>query len=345
MDRRDFLRGAGALGALGTLGTLGVGGSVLEGCATTGLAQGAGALPAIPPVDMTSYLAQIDGTMAAISRGAFFGDLVATAAGAGQRGILDTGALAQQEQLSRQIMRTLTLTGMFRDLNPQDQAHPGMQARLWSAAAEFEQTLDQVSDVLTAMPMSTRGDLRSRLRSDPQMVARMAGVLDARAVDVQASGKRRRHLRSLMGQIGWRLREQDPSLLIDEFAGAYARTKQTVQNGSAQAQAEAPLISAPAQGGAQAEGTVAVGAPQPIVVVPPPEPVPAPVPVRRQGRGQNVVNAGLITMGISLGVGLVGAVVLAADQITGLVIITVGAAGLLAGLIVLIVGAVLNATG
>lgn len=334
MDRRDFLKSAAALGSLA-----GVAG--IPGCATTGLPTAAA--PAVPSVDMDSYLAQLDGAMDAIHRESFFGDLVR--AGTPTGGVVDTALLEQRERLSRKILRTLTLAGMFADLNEHDRAHPGMQARLWSAAAEIDATMEETSGALTALSTEDRGTLRRQLRREPTLIGRVGDALDAKAALIQAPAKRRRHLRALVGQVGWRMREQDPSVLIDEFADTYQRAKRHAERSAQSAQstpATAPLTAEETLPTLEVSGA---SSPQLGVVAETPRP--------REGRGQSRVNGGLITLGIGVGLGGIGGLLLVAGAssggilnsgagVAGLVLITIGALGLIAGLITLIVGAVMN---
>lgn len=335
MKRREFLEGVGVTGAAVAATSLGV-----EGCATGSLANNAGARAGEGAYaqDMSAYLAQLDGILANIDR---IEDAPEWNSGPFAASHMSDEQREAHGRLAKGIMRSLTIAGMYNDLDETDRMHPGMQSRLWASADEITRTFDQLDAVFTSMTAEQRGALRERLRSEPNLMNEVHATLDRKAAEFGLPAKRRRALRNLLGQAAFRLREQDPGLLFDQFSEQYARLKRqalAADQGAGIAQQQ------------QQPGQTTTL--EPVYVPPAPGTTPpsyyaVPAPPRRTPRSLISRNVGLVMLGIGAGLGLLSVPVIALagssayGQVTaGALMLAAGISVVIGGLIALIVAAV-----
>ena len=129
----------------------------------------------------------------------------------------------QEEPLVRQSVRTLFVTGTFLDLPEAAQMHPGLQERMVAYMPELDDTVYAVSDHLSELSDERRRYLQRELRADPDLPLNVAASINKLATMTRLSPRRRAQVRSTMTQAGWRLREQNPSLIIDEYVDKVER--------------------------------------------------------------------------------------------------------------------------
>ena len=211
MKRRDFVTyTAGALAA----------GSA--GC--TGMRQLV--VPSSPQVtagEMEEFLLAQDAVMSRIT---------AKPDGGGLLGELAGGKPLQEDdaRLFRGAMGSLLIAGNMRDLPVAGQVHPGVQKRLRHAAPMMNSTLTEFIDGMKSMTPTARADLRSALRSDPELGTRILEAIDRETAAAGAPARRRTELLQLGDYVIGRL-THSPDLLMDEYVDKYEQ--QTAREGSA----------------------------------------------------------------------------------------------------------------
>src|SRR6185503_1844195 len=121
------------------------------------------------------------------------------------------------EQLVKKSLRSLLLVGSFRDLPEEARQHPGMQARMWGSMQEMDEAIFGMTHALTRFTPDERIRIREVLNDKPDLGMQIAEALDKDAVAAGVSAARRLHLRTLSAQIGFRLKRQPVTTLIDEY--------------------------------------------------------------------------------------------------------------------------------
>ena len=197
MDRRDFIR-RGAVGASGVV----AGGGVRPPSPTDGSKRPAGA------VDMTAYLKKVDAGLERIAQWPLsesFGEVV------GDSGPLDA--------LGRKSFHSLYMTGMFGDLPVEGQLDTRMQDRMWAAQPVMDEALAEMQDFLSGQTPEQLSRLRSTLRERPEVLRNIVSTLEEEAARSGVSESRRAQLRTMFSEVGWRLENQPPPLIVGEYLG------------------------------------------------------------------------------------------------------------------------------
>lgn len=195
MDRRSFIR-KGTVGATGlAAGTAGCG----------PLRTGGQGVPVITP-DLADYLARYDRANRRLDRWQISRSLADSPA--------DPAAL---DGLGRSAIRTLYTTGMFRDLPVQQQIHPAVQDRIWSAQPVIDRTMEGVTVLLGHQIPAESAELQRRLRARPDVVARFTDLVDRHADESGLSEARRAQFRDQVDHVAWRLEHQPPQLMVEEY--------------------------------------------------------------------------------------------------------------------------------
>ena len=198
MDRRNFIK-RGAVGATG----------FVAGTRPEGLAGAE--VPKVPPLstdEMESYLEKVDEGSSRILQWPLAERL-------GIAGELEP----EREELARKAVFSLYMAGMFGDLPVENQLHPGMQDRMWDAAPTMDEALDGLTEFLVAQPAESLETVRSALHGRPEVAHRIITLVDEEAERSGVSEPRRAQLRAIFNDTGWRLANQPPSLIVDEYVG------------------------------------------------------------------------------------------------------------------------------
>lgn len=143
-------------------------------------------------------------------------------------------------RLTQSTIRSLLLTGSIGDLPVEERQHPEVVARLGQAAPEVDYALFGMMARLTMMPADEHDTIQRALRDDPDMVEQIGDCLDQDASDLGVPLRRRLHLRKLLRHVGWRLRRQTLSTVLDEYVGKVRRLAQSSAQSTAPAIAPAP---------------------------------------------------------------------------------------------------------
>ena len=197
MDRRDFIRRS----------TVGASGMVVGGGATGPLEGMEPPKPkVVPPDDMDAYVATVDDGVARLSQLPLAERFP---------GLKDAGF--DGESLGRKVMVSLYMAGMFGDLSVENQIYPGMQDRLWAAQPTMDEALDEMTDFVNRQRPEDLARVRTTLHTKPDVLRDIIGVVDSEAERSGVSEPRRAQLRAMLTDVGWRLENQPPGLIVDEY--------------------------------------------------------------------------------------------------------------------------------
>lgn len=344
MDRRDFLKFGAAAGAAAA-GT---------GCVTDFTSPPATpAIATYSPEQMDAFIRDLDAGMGAVSQHATLPRIL-------PKGVVnrfdptDFGD-AKNDELLRKVLRSLVMSSSFRSLELEDQAHPGVQSRMWGSMGEMDDAVRETNALLESLTPTERDDLRQAMRDDPELPKRFIETLDEQAARANIPLATRLQLRAAGLHACARVK-QSPSLVIDEYTEKCKKTlarsgsnEEILRRTTARMGDEATWAVQARLLAAHERWKIALG--QPTTTT---DGAPAPLPSAQPQPGQQVayvdrppptdngaeglVTAGAVMLGISgaltgLGVGLLFAVTIA-----GAIVLTVAGILLLIGLIVLIVG-------
>lgn len=354
MDRRDFLKFGAAAGATAA-GT---------GCVadfTSPLVTPA--IATYSPEQMDAFLRNLDAGVGAVSEHATLPRIL-------PKGVVnrfdpsDFGD-AKNDELLRKVLRSLVVSSSFRSLELEDQAHPGVQSRVWGSMGEMDAAVRETNALLEQLTPTERDDLRQAMRDDPELPKRFIETLDEQAARANIPMATRLQLRTAGLHACARVK-QSPSLVIDEYTEKCKKTlersgsnEEILRRTTARLGDEATWAVQERLLAAHARWKVALGQPttdatptppappEPGQAQPQPQPwqsdpqvtrVQGPPPPPVDNGAEGLVTAGAVMLGISgalvgLGVGLLFAVTIA-----GAIVLTVAGVLLLIGLIVLIVG-------
>jgi hypothetical protein len=345
MDRRGFLK-VGAAAGVGAVGS---------GCVSDFTQAASANVPAFDtssPEQMKAFLDTLDASTARIEERASLPRLLPK--GVVNRFDPDDFSDAKHDRLFRKVMRTLVTSSSFRSLSLEDQAHPGVQSRMWASMGEMDEAVRGTSEMLGSLTATELDDLREALRDDPELPMRFAEDLDGWADRYGLPFGARAQLRQTAVQTCARLK-QSPSLLIGEYTDKCRRTVERSGSNEEILRRTTARVGEDAMAGVQERlfkaherWKIALGEPQILTDGTPAPPSGQPQPgqpgytgfePQKDPSAETLVTAGAVMMGISgalTGLGL--ALLFAVEFISGAVTLTVAGILLLVGLIVLIVG-------
>ncbi len=187
MKRRAFLQTAAALGGAGAA----------TGCASlSALDPG----PTLDPARMQQHLARLDQAVRGIDH----------------HMVLPRPLDAERDRAARDVLASLVEVGAFIELSPEDQAHPGMQARMNAALPRIDRALrDSLSRVADMTP-TERADLQRALRENPDAVDDLGAFVDRHAAFADMPLTQRTRWRQLLKRIGPKLR-QSLDMTLDTY--------------------------------------------------------------------------------------------------------------------------------
>jgi len=201
MDRRTFLHRFGA-----TLGAA-LGAASLGGCA--GLAA---ARRTDGSVDVPAYVAAMD-------------DQVARIHALPDRPEVE--ALLASKQLPsgflKRYMASLFVVAAFRDLPRAAQEHPAMQDRIWAEAPWLGEAQLRLARMMRRLGKAERKQLRATIREDRKALDAVREGLLSSSVGSDMAPARAQQLADLYDQVTFRMRTQDPGVLVDEVVDKIAR--------------------------------------------------------------------------------------------------------------------------
>lgn len=214
MDRRDFLKEA----ALGSVGAASLG---TAGCAGLLGAGNGSSLGTLTDSEMAERLARLDRGLESLNSAPFLETVVSPESL--ERSPRLRKYVAGGDALARKSFRTLLTTGLVHDLPPQARNHPDLQARIARQSAEIDETVTEVTGMLSALPERERADIQKTLRKNPDIVMKITEALDADGKALGLESPSRRKIRLAGTDISFRMRRQPPSLLIDHYVGKVER--------------------------------------------------------------------------------------------------------------------------
>ncbi len=201
MKRRDFLQTGTAAGAAGLISLTGVSCGVLPNLKLVGEEE------MILP-DMNTYLAKVDNGLDHISQ-----ENLSEVSSKQNRTFI------YESELGQKSLKTLYMTAMFSDLPEAGQIHPGMQERMWQAMPDMDEAIFGMTEYLSNRTESQKSDLQKKLQNQSNPGKQVADWLDNNAAIYGVSRKRRAQTRSIVTQLSWRLKNQSPGLVINEYIG------------------------------------------------------------------------------------------------------------------------------
>jgi hypothetical protein len=340
MQRREILSG-GALAGAGAVGSTLLG-SPLVGCVVP---LASGSPPALPaPPDMNAFCQELETKLGGISQSQFVSGFVSRA---GKPPTSDAGRqrVAAGEKLFQRSLRSLYLSQTFRDLPPESQQHPELQALMRRELPEMDRSVLDMTELLERLSPAEREAARAELKRRPDLGVQIAEAVDEQAAGAGVSVNRRRQLRSMLTQASFRLRHHAPGVLIDEYTNKVRRSLASESSARAltlnvAAQATADLYfaqtGAAAEPAAQPTAASRLGKARTPAQPPPPAPSGAHPGTGTLVTGAWMLGIGLVTFGVSTLLVSAGAGIFLFGM-------TVGALMFAIGLIVVIVGALIYA--
>ena len=203
MDRRDFIK-RGAVGASGIVAG-GTAVNPLEGVEPP-------KAKVLAPDDMEAYLATVDEGVSRLSQWPL-----------AERFPGLQGSDFDGESLGRKAILSLYMAGMFGDLPIENQVHAGMQDRLWEAQPAIDEALDGMTSFVRRQTPEQLAHVRTTLRARPEILRDVIAVVDSEAEQSGVSEARRAQLRAMFTDVGWRLENQPPGLIVDEYVSKVER--------------------------------------------------------------------------------------------------------------------------
>lgn len=222
------------------------------------------------------------------------------------------------------VCASMGMAAVFRDLPPEAQKHPEMQKRMRGEAHRLGQEVLRAARYLRSLGRERRRAIRAALNDDPHLRAYVAERMRARAPN-GTEPERVEQLNDTIDHVMWRMKNQDPDLLIDEAVGHVERT-------AADVGLEPHEWDAAIDDDGIADSYSGDGSGEDVM--------PAP-----ESRGHKTARVGLVMLAIGGSLGLFGTLAIALDSGTfvgvalGLVSITVGVLVLAAAIVVLLVAA------
>jgi len=326
MDRRELLRA-------GALSSASVAALTTGGCAPPATGAQLGGLP-LSGVDLEGFLGRFDRGLSDIQASRFVTGFTESLGGSpipeARRGHVD-----ERERDFREALSSLYLTQTFRDLPPETQFHPEVQRRMLDNIHSIDASVLRMTDRLEQLGARERDELRATLKRHPDLAMRIAEVVDEQAAVAGLTPERRRDFRSIMTQAAFRLKNQPPSVLIDEYV---RKARRATAPDAPEFRRSLELAAAASERyfwerGIELTSAATTGGPKTKVGQPKAKPTP----------GSDVVLSGAILLGVGVVIFGVSAAIVSAGWFPGVFGMTVGAVTFAVGLIVLIVGALIYA--
>jgi hypothetical protein len=263
---------------------------------------------------------------------------------AGGRSKGKVGRDGESDDVVLQAVRTLFLTGAFKDLPETARVHPTVQDTMWSALPEFDAAILGMKRRLDGLAPTERADLAREFRRDPEVAERVLAIVDEAAADKDVSDVRRLHLRRMGLWVCDRLNHSS-ELLVGEYS---RKLERIYERPTTFAESERKLMArlgtetftAMRSRLQEAEELYRVAGVQRVG--------------KTDGEGEdedgegksrtatNCLIAGGVFMGLATIAGIGGGIALASGGIAGAFVLTAGGVFLLVGLILLIVGAAMG---
>lgn len=203
MDRRSFLR-SGAVSASGI--------AVSAKPALAAATDRGGS----PLYAMDDYLARMDEGLARVREWSILD------------GVPDfEGDAEAVNDLGRNAFTALYMTAMFSDLPVEEQVRPEVQERMWAVQDTMDTALDQMTSFLATRTTDDFANVRRRLGEEPEVLERVIEIIDLEAVRTGISDHRRRKTRAMIENVAWRMAEQPPELLVNEYLDKVQRTTES----------------------------------------------------------------------------------------------------------------------
>lgn len=246
------------------------------------------------------------------------------------------GRKSNADEVALSAVRTLFLTGAFRDLPETARVHPTVQATMRGAMPEFDSAILGMKQRLDALSPTERADLSREFKRDPELGERVLAIVDEAAADKDVSDVRRLHLRRMGLWVCERLAQSS-----DMLVGEYSRKMEKVfeRPGTVAESERRFLASLGAESFAAMKSRLAEA--EELYRVAGAMRTSDPEYKRATGESDNsgLLTAGGVFMGLAGVSGIIGALIVATGSFAGAFVLTAGGVFLLVGAILLIVAA------
>jgi hypothetical protein len=113
-------------------------------------------------------------------------------------------------------LETLLVVGMFGDLGEKERMDPRVRKRVQSAMPVMTDAFLGMATYMESLGPHERALVRQTLNEQPEIMSEFQVQFDAASREHDVPQERLEHFHSLFNQCAWRLKNQDPSSLIDE---------------------------------------------------------------------------------------------------------------------------------
>jgi hypothetical protein len=127
------------------------------------------------------------------------------------------GDTTEIDDLGRKAFKSIYMTAMFSDLPIEEQVHPEVQDRMWAIQPTVDEALDEMTAFLRNQSVGELARVQRTIQTDPLSIQRVVDFLDLEGTRTGISDQRRHQTRTVLEQAGWRLGNQPPSLLVNEY--------------------------------------------------------------------------------------------------------------------------------
>ena len=201
MDRRKFLKTTALTGAAGASALSSASCSSLKFLPTGSIVDN--------QLDMTAYLAVLDEGMHRISQWDPVDEFTGTTS--------DSPNRSAANRVARNAYKSLYVTAMFSDLSPDDQMHPGVQARVRKSLPEMHLSAVEMKDFLDGENGVDAETLQDFVNQDDDPGMRFLEQFNDHAHENGVSRTRRAQTRIMATNMLWRLKNQPPDLVTEEI--------------------------------------------------------------------------------------------------------------------------------
>lgn len=301
---------------------------------------------ALGEAEIRQFVGRLDSGLEVIAKGPSLSHLIP---GSGQASPAWHARAREMDGLGRKALGALTFTGMYRCLPPESRQHPEVRRRLDAMMPELDEAVFGTTAALAATDTAERAALQAHLKVDPDLPLRLYSLFDAPARELGVPRESRQQMRRILGNVGWRLRKQSPSLLIDEYvakvekAAAHHGQTEQLKRYLATAAFESALWRDQATSLITSPGAVAARDPGPPSRARPPTARRSPLEPEKPALVQEgrMVTAGCWLLGIgAMTLGAGAAAIFGGGLFTGAVIMTAGGIILLVGIITALAGGI-----
>ncbi|RJO64403.1 MAG: twin-arginine translocation signal domain-containing protein [Myxococcales bacterium] len=211
LSRRDLLKTGAALGAAAAVGTSCT--SFEAAARLHNLVQSSD----VDEDDLRAYLAWLDRSVQGFESMSPISDSTWRRK-ARPKGPLEEFAYA--DYLTRDALAALTFTGLFGPLPDKAKQHPESRQRLAAMAPTLDRAYFKTAAFLNSRTPEELEEVRKFLKENPDMEGELVAFFETEAKELKVPFSRRASMRTMISNSCWRLKNQNPKLLVSECVEA-----------------------------------------------------------------------------------------------------------------------------